>query len=193
MKKAIVLFLFLIIFFSSFSILKENDSTSLTEQIKLFNFYKGLYGKIADDSTLVKVLFWSRELNLNHQDTMSFIYCESRFDKTAINYNFTYTYIRNDEGDIVSYERHLSSVDIGLTQCNNIFHYIKNPYDPDVNLKTGLTYFKSCMDKSDCDFRIALFRYNAGDWNCDHNNMPYITRRYIDNVLHEKIKIIFNT
>ena len=56
---------------------------------------------------------------------------------------------------------------------------MKNPFDIDTNLQIGLIYFKSCMDKSDNDFYVALVRYNSGYWNADHGLMNPITARYI--------------
>jgi soluble lytic murein transglycosylase-like protein len=136
-------------------------------------------------------MYWTKYYNLNLSETMSFIKIESNFDQYAKGYNFTEKAIYDEDGGIVGIRKQLVSMDIGLCQNNNVYHYVENPFNIDVNLRTGLTYFKECIDKSNGNFRIALQRYNCGDWNTDHNITPYSTIIYVRRVLNEKIKIIF--
>jgi hypothetical protein len=187
-----IIFSFFFIFFTSFGELKERIPNELNEQKQLFNFYKTAF-PYCQDNVCIAILFYCHQFNLNPNDTFSFIKCESWFDTTSMHYNFVYTDVFNEKGEVVSTTRYLVSIDMGLTMCNNVYHPLKHPFNLDDNLNEGLQYFKQCMLKSDDDFYVALVRYNSGDWNADHGLMNPTTAKYIRNVLNEKIKLIFQS
>jgi soluble lytic murein transglycosylase len=64
---------------------------------------------------------------------------------------------------------------------------VKNPFDPEENVRGGVQYLRYLLDRFDGDTSLALAAYHAGEQNVDrHNGIPPIeaTRTYVKRVLN---------
>ncbi|MCL2156066.1 MAG: lytic transglycosylase domain-containing protein [Leptospirales bacterium] len=63
---------------------------------------------------------------------------------------------------------------------------VENPFDPEENIKGGITLLKSLIDRNNGDYKLALAAYNAGQKSVDRaGGIPDIkeTQEYVRNVL----------
>ena len=63
---------------------------------------------------------------------------------------------------------------------------IENPFDPEENIKGGVTLLKSLIDKNNGDYKLALAAYNAGQKTVDRaGGIPDFkeTKEYVKKVL----------
>ncbi|WP_053227945.1 lytic transglycosylase domain-containing protein [Spirochaeta cellobiosiphila] len=97
------------------------------------------------------------------------VWAESDFNIQAINQNPT-------------------SIDRGLFQLNNrsFPHMVEADFfNPELNIKTGVSYLKGCLDKGGNEV-VALAMYNAGASRVAQGGTPKMTLNYIDKILEYK-------
>lgn len=64
---------------------------------------------------------------------------------------------------------------------------VENPFNPEENIKGGVTYLKSLIDRNKGDYKLALAAYNAGQGNVDKaGGVPDFkeTREYVKKVIN---------
>jgi soluble lytic murein transglycosylase-like protein len=64
---------------------------------------------------------------------------------------------------------------------------VKNPFDPEENVRGGVQYLRYLLDRFNGDTALALAAYHAGEQTVDrHNGIPPIeaTRTYVKRVLN---------
>ncbi len=63
---------------------------------------------------------------------------------------------------------------------------VENPFNPEENIKGGVSHLKSLLDKNKGDYKLALAAYNAGQGNVDKaGGVPDFkeTREYVKKVI----------
>lgn len=183
MKKAICLFLFLVIFFGSFKQLEDNDLTKGKDEYEKYcKIVKNKYNEKDYEKIAFYGTFYSREFNLDNSLTFGVMASESSCNPKAIHINY------DDDGNILS-------VDFGLMQLNNSSHpriTLEDLWNIETNIKYGCEYLRECMDKTD-SVRLAITSYNRGIFNCLYRpeTVKASTLIYVERVLLKKFNYDF--